>query len=444
MVAASVCAPGPATGDAPQANAQPGLEFVRDVQPVFKARCWECHGGDSQEGGLRLDDRKSALHGGDSGPAIVPGKSDESRLVRYVAGLDPDIVMPPEGDRLSEAEVEAIRAWIDQGAVWPEPSTSSEPRGARSHWSFQPIARPSVPPGTNAIDAFITDRLQRDGLNMSPEADRHTLIRRLSLDLIGLPPSPAEVAGFVADGRPDAYERLVDRLLASPHFGERWALYWLDLARYADSNGFDNDEPRPHAWRYRQWVIDAINRDVPLDQFAIEQLAGDLFPNDAASSRTERLVATGFQRNTPLNTEGGIDKEEFRISTAVDRVNTIATVWLGLTIGCAQCHAHKYDPISQGDFYGLLAFYNSIEEIETDAPLADSAEAPPKALAMVEAGAARPTHVMIRGDYRRPGAAVQPCTPEFLPPLTPRGQRADRFDVARWLFVGENPLAARG
>lgn len=240
-----------------------------------------------------------------------------------------------------------------------------------AHWSFQPVARPPVPAVQNAawmrnpIDAFVLARLEKEGIAPSPEADRTTLIRRLSLDLIGLPPTPTEVSSFLADSRPDAYERVVDRLLASPHYGEKWARVWLDQARYADSDGFRSDRFRPDAWRYRHWVTEALNRNMPFDQFTTEQIAGDLLPG----ATVEQRVATGFHRNTLTNREGGTDPEQFRFEQTVDRANTVGTVWLGLTVGCAQCHDHKYDPISQKDYYQLFAFFNNVEEINLDAPL---------------------------------------------------------------------------
>ncbi len=247
-----------------------------------------------------------------------------------------------------------------------------------SHWSFLPSRRPALPQVKQAnwirspVDAFVLAKLEDLRITPSPEADRYTLLRRLSLDLLGLRPTPAEVAAFIADARPDAYERLVDRLLASPHFGERWGKHWLDLARYADSNGYDNDEVRPTAWRWRDWVINALNRDMPFDQFTIEQLAGDLL----LGATLEQKLATGFHRNTPTNTENQFHKtEEFWVKTVADRVETTGAVWLGLTVGCCQCHRHKYDPLGQNEYYGLFAFFNNAEEVELPAPLPREVEA---------------------------------------------------------------------
>ena len=217
----------------------------------------------------------------------------------------------------------------------------------------------------NPIDQFVLARLETEGFSPSKEADKFTLLRRVSLDLTGLPASPKEVDEFISDNRPDAYQRLVDRLLASPHYGEKWARYWLDLARYADSDGYEKDQVRPHAWRYRQWVIDALNRDEPYDDFSVEQIAGDLIPN----ATLEQKIATGFQRNAVTNREDGIDEQQFRTEKMIDRTATFGTVWLGLTVGCAQCHDHKFDPIKQRDFYKLLAFFNNEEEVDLDAPM---------------------------------------------------------------------------
>lgn len=264
------------------ARAADPVDFTRDIEPLFRQRCLQCHGAVTQMSGLRLDDRTSALKGGASGAVILPGKSAESRLIRLVAGLEGKTVMPPAGARLSAGQVATLRAWIDQGAVWPDAARAEPVKARPAHWSFRPISRPD-PPRTrneawarNAIDRFVLERLEREGAEASPEADRRTLIRRVSLDLTGLPPTPAEVRTFLLDNRADAYERLVDRLLDSPHYGERWARHWLDLARYADSDGYEKDYVRPHAWRWRQWVIESFNRDQPFDQFTIEQIASTL------------------------------------------------------------------------------------------------------------------------------------------------------------------------
>lgn len=357
--------------------AERDVDFNADIQPIFQKFCLKCHGPDKQLSGFRLDREGDAVRGGDAGAAWEVGKSDESLLIKYVAGLDPDVVMPPEGEKLSAEQVGLLRAWIDQGSRWGTAGgTEKKPAGA-DHWSFQPVRRPPEPTvrrtdwSRTPIDRFVLARLEAENIAPAPEADRHTLIRRLSLDLLGLPPTPAEVEAFVRDGRTDAYEQLVDRLLASPHFGERWGRHWLDLARYADSDGYEKDRPRPHAWRYRHWVIEAINRDLPFDQFTIEQLAGDLLPN----ATLDQKVATGFHRNTLTNTEGGADQEEFRVAAVVDRVNTTSGVWLGLTLGCAQCHSHKYDPLTLREYYGFFAFFNQGQEVDIPAALPQEAAA---------------------------------------------------------------------
>ncbi len=352
------------------------VDFATDVQPLLRKNCLSCHGEEHQEGGLRLDQKKRAVQGGDSGAEFVAGKSADSRLIRLVAGIDEDFgLMPPEGKgtRLTAAEIGLLRAWIDQGANWPDDASGAST--ASAHWSLQPIVRQPLPAVADRgwplspIDTFIAARRERDNIAPSPAADRTTLIRRLYLDLLGLPPSPEVVAAAVTDDRPDAIERLTDRLLASPHFGERWGRHWLDLARYADSDGYEKDRPRPFAWRYRDWVIAAINADMPYDQFTVEQLAGDLLPNATIGQR----IATGLHRNTLHNTEGGIDPEEDRVKKTVDRTNTTGVIWLGLTVGCAQCHTHKYDPITQREYYSLYAFFNSIDESDIEAPTPEEA-----------------------------------------------------------------------
>jgi len=355
------------SGQTPPAS--PSVDFRRDVEPLFRAHCLGCHGPAAQQSGMRLDDRGTLLKGGYSGkPAIVPGNSSASPLIQRVSGLPGITAMPPAGPRLSTEQIAVLRAWIDQGALWSDSQASvAVASGRTGHWAFQPVRRPAVPSDEpNPIDAFVHARLRKEGVAPSPQAPKNVLLRRVSLDLIGLPPTPEELAEFLADSRPDAYERQVDRLLASPHYGEKWARHWLDQARYADSDGYEKDWSRPYAWRYREWVIDALNRDLPFDRFTIEQIAGDLIP----SSTVEQKVATGFHRNTLTNREGGIDNEQFRFENLVDRTATTGTVWLGLTIGCAQCHDHKYDPLKQKDFYRLAAFFDNVEEVDIDAPMA--------------------------------------------------------------------------
>jgi hypothetical protein len=327
-----------------------------------------------QSSGLRFDRRADALRGGYSGEVIRPGNAAGSRLYQLVtAGITVEgkrISMPPNAS-LTAGEKDLIRRWIDEGANWPDVPETSAPSSRPRPWSFEPVRRPAIPLVRrrewvrNPVDAFVLARLDAAGIEPSPEASPTTLLRRVYLDLIGLPPTPDESKAFLGDPRLDAYERLVDRLLQSPHYGEKWARSWLELARYADSEGGVQDYPRPYAWRYRQWVIDALNRDIPFDQFTIEQLAGDLLPD----ATQDRKLAAGFQRNTVTSREGGIDLEKLRYDQLVDRTNTVGVAWLGLTVGCAQCHDHKYDPITQRDYYRLLAFFENTQEVDIEAPL---------------------------------------------------------------------------
>ncbi|MBK9170941.1 MAG: PSD1 domain-containing protein [Bryobacterales bacterium] len=350
------------------------VDFSREVAPLFAKRCQGCHNAGQRTAGLRLDSREGLLEGGYSGAAIIPGKSAESTLIHMVAGTREGRVMPPAGAKLTPVEVGILRAWIDQGANWSAKATaeSAAPRAEKpQHWAFVAPRRPEVPEVRrkewvrNPVDAFILARLEGEGIAPSPEASRETLIRRATLDLTGLLPTPEETAAFLADTRPDAYERLVDGLLASPHYGEKWARHWLDLARYADSDGYEKDQVRPHAWRYRHWLIAALNRDMPFDRFTRETMAGDLLPEPTPDSR----IATAFHRNTLTNREGGVDVFQFRFEQVLDRANTVGSVWLGLTFGCAQCHDHKYDPISQKEYYQLYAFFDRADEEYIDAPL---------------------------------------------------------------------------
>ena len=365
----------PAASPSPASKKQ--VHFTTDIEPILRDHCYSCHAGTMQSGGLRLDQRKAALAGGVSGPVIQPANSGGSRLIHLVSGTTPSLRMPLNGESLTSQQVGLLRDWIDQGAHWPEaatldPSGSDSPGQAGIHWAFLPVVRPPVPQVENTswvknpIDAYVLAKLEAQDIEPSAEAEPTTLIRRLSLDLIGLPPSPFDINRFLDDRHSDAYERLVDRLLDSDHYGEKWARHWLDLARYADSDGYETDGTRPHAWRYRQWVIEAFNRNLPFDQFTIEQLAGDLIP----SPTIEQKVATGFNRNTLTNREGGMDLEMLRIERVMDRTDTLGAVWLGLTLGCASCHDHKYDPISQPDYYQLFAFFNSAVEVNIEAPLA--------------------------------------------------------------------------
>jgi mono/diheme cytochrome c family protein len=330
------------------------IDFARDIQPIFVKRCFECHGPDKQKSGLRLDNKADAFKGGESGKkAIAAGQSAESEIIRRVTTDDADDVMPPKGARLEPSQITALRQWMDEGAIWPE-------KDKTQLWSFKKPTPPEVPTVKNTkwvhndIDRFILARLEKEGLSPTDEADRHILIRRLSLDITGLPPTRAEVERFVNDRSPRAYEDLVDRLLESPHYGEHIGRWWLDLARYADSNGYQVDLTRS-IWPYRDWVINAFNRNMPFDQFTVEQLAGDLLPN----ATLEQKIATGFNRNTKMNDEGGGDGEEYRTKAVKDRVATTSTTFLGLTMMCAECHTHKYDPITHDDYYRFYAFFNN-------------------------------------------------------------------------------------
>jgi cytochrome c553 len=337
-------------------------DYASDVKPLLEGRCYACHGTKMQMSGLRLDSAAAITRGGKHGPIVVPGNPGASRLIQAVRGAPGLERMPFGQEPLAEADIAKLEAWIAAGAAAPADDAAPEAPAAR-HWSFVPPRRGELPPvrdaawPRNEIDRFVLARLEKEGLTPSPEADRPTLIRRVTLDLTGLPPTPAEIDAFTADARPDAYERLVDRLLASPRYGERWGRHWLDLARYADSNGYSIDGPR-EMWKYRDWVVAALNRDMPFDRFTIEQVAGDMLPG----ATVEQRLATGFHRNTPFNQEGGIDLEQFRVDAIADRVATTGTVYLGLTLGCARCHDHKFDPIPQRDYYRMFAFLNNADE----------------------------------------------------------------------------------
>jgi hypothetical protein len=459
------------------------VRFNRDVRPILSNRCFKCHGPDLKKGGLNLRTRPSALKQLRSGNfAIVPGKSAKSELLERISAEDLAERMPPRGDPLTAKQIATLKAWIDQGAKYEE------------HWAYVKPARPALPAiknrkwPRNGIDSFVLARLEQEGLRPAPEAARATLLRRASLDLTGLPPTLAEVDAFRKDTRPEAFARAVDRLLASPHYGEHQARYWLDQARYADTNGYEKDGRRT-AWPYRDWVIRAFNADMPFDRFTIEQLAGDLLPG---ATRAQR-IATGFHRNTMVNTEGGIDDEEFRVAALVDRVNTTMEVWMGTTMACAQCHNHKYDPFSQKEYYQLFAFFNStadrggglepilalytpqqearrrvlgadvarLAKVGRGGPALggpgalalaglllrrqrELAGVRPSATTLVMQEVARPrvTRIMIRGNHKNLGAAVKPAVPARLHGL-PKGAPVNRLGLARWLVDENNPLTAR-
>ena len=336
--------------------AEPGPDFSREVRPILAAHCFKCHGQDagSRKAQLRLDVREVAVEPAKSGAvAIVPGNLSQSELVKRIFSTDEEEVMPPPAAKhpLNAAQQQVLQRWVAAGAVYA------------GHWAFVP-PKAILPPAVkhvnwprNEVDHFILEKLEAEGLQPSPQADALTLLRRVSLDLTGLPPTVEEIEAYTSDKSADAYEKLVDRLLASPHYGERWTRRWLDLARYADTNGYEKDRPRS-MWPWRDWVIRSLNADLPYDQFTIEQLAGDLLPG----ATEEQIVATGFHRNTMLNEEGGIDPLEFRFRAMTDRVATTGTTWMALTTGCAQCHTHKYDPIQHTEYYQLMAFLNNADE----------------------------------------------------------------------------------
>lgn len=342
------------------------VDYAQSVEPILRASCYGCHSGPQAKSQLRLDIKSAAMRGGIGGAVIVPGSSEKSRLIQRVEGQGGEPRMPFNSSPLAPGQIATLKRWIDQGAEWPE-SAEARDQSPPKHWAYVKPVKPTLPQVEHAalvrnpVDNFILARLEREGLTYSPEASKEKLARRVSLDLTGLPPSPAELDAFLADQRPDAYERLVDRLLASPHFGERWARPWLDLARYSDSNGYEKDDRR-EIWKYRDWVINALNRDMPFDEFTIEQIAGDMLPNATEDQR----IATGFHRNTQFNEEGGVDKDESYFEVQVDRVATTSTVWLGSTLGCAQCHNHKFDPFTQRDFYSMMAFFNNVDKRTED------------------------------------------------------------------------------
>ncbi len=462
----------------PQQKRPDPVDFARDVEPILRASCVKCHGPEKPKAQLRLDSKPHALKGGVGGPAILPGKGAESPLVKLLLSADPEERMPRKAEPLPREKIDLLRRWIDEGAAWPDAGAAR----LEKHWAYVKPARPRTPPAKDAptpIDAFIRARLEKEGVAPSPEAPREKLLRRLWIDLIGLPPSPREID----DARDEPLEKIVDRLLDSPHYGERWARTWLDLARYADTNGFNFDSPRS-MWRYRDWVIDALNRDLPFSDFTVEQLAGDLLPG----ATLEQKVATGFHRNTMINEEGGVDREEARWETLLDRVHTTATVWLGTTLACAQCHNHKFDPFTQREFYRLLAFFDHQDEVTLDF-LPPEQEARRKDLkgevsrlnAVVKNDRTDPvtmkdakdrlarctkelkeiegvsttyvlrekqtkevpsTRLRVRGSFENVGEKVSAGVPASLH-AWPEGAPLNRLGLARWLVGDENPLVAR-
>ncbi len=473
-----------------------GVEFFEStVRPILRTNCLGCHSEKNLSSGLSLETRESILKGGNRGPGPDP--------VLAAVKQTGDLKMPP-GRKLKDEQIAALERWVKDGLPVPESLVKAKRRGA-DHWAWQAPKKRELPAvsnmawARNPIDRFILAKLDAAKIKPSAEADRETLLRRVSLDLIGLPPTEKERADFLADQRPDAYERVVDRLLASPHYGERWGRQWLDLARYADSDGYTIDAPRD-IWKYREWVINALNKDQPFDQFVIEQFAGDLLPKPT----TDQLVATGFHRNTPSNFEGGIDFEQYRVEAVADRVATTGAAFMGLTLGCARCHDHKYDPISQKEFYQLFAFLNNVDEVDKEADrkqfnkpfleIGTPEEVARKAVfqaqykALEEELAAyrktlspeaakndpgvrerlssmrkfkasepklvstmitrelptpRQSYIHLGGDFTRKGANVMANVPAVFPPLKNVTGQPNRLDLARWLVDRDNPLTAR-
>jgi Protein of unknown function (DUF1553)/Protein of unknown function (DUF1549)/Planctomycete cytochrome C len=469
-----------ATQEPPAKQPLAPVDFDRQIRPILSENCFTCHGPDEQQrkAKLRLDTREGLfgkLRG--TGHAVVPGNPAESELLARILSTDDDERMPPAKTqkRLAPRQVELVKQWIAQGAPYAQ------------HWAFVPPQRPGLPKlktgGSmrNAIDHFILARLEKDDLRLSPQAKRSALIRRVTLDLTGLPPTLEEVDAFQSDPAADAYEKVVDRLLASPHFGERMALDWLDAARFADTHGYHIDAGRDMSL-WREWVIDAFNTNMPFDRFTVEQLAGDLLPN--ATQRQK--IASGFNRNHMINFEGGAIPEEYHNAYIVDRVNTTATVFLGLTMMCAQCHDHKYDPISQKEFYQVYAFFHNVPESGLDGSRGNASpllkvptraqqlaldkidgqikeyETQPKsphleklrkertaleakfqsAMVMQEMPQPRDTFLLLRGEYSKKGEKVHAGLPAALPPL-PKGQPLNRLGLARWLVSREQPLTSR-
>ncbi len=422
------------------AYAQGDVSFIHDVQPILANHCYACHGPDkhSREAELRLDVRESGL----ARDAIVPGKPDDSELISRILNEDQSHQMPPPElhKPLSDAQKETLRRWVQQGAEYA------------GHWAFDSIERPSLPKVKrdewvkNPIDRFILARLEAEGLSPSPEVGAETLIRRATLDLTGLPPTPEQVEAFLRDKGEDRYERLVDRLIASPGYAQRRAQDWLDLARYADTRGFADDTMR-EIWPYRDWVIHAIDQNMSFDQFTIEQLAGDMLPDATDAQR----LASAFHRNAPQAKGVTYPVEEYRVKGVVDRVNVTGRVWLGLTMECAQCHDHKFDPVSQQDYFAMFALFNNIEHTGSGhgqggpkLRLPNQAQAG-KLLnvpVMKEMPVPRETFIHVRGNFLQKGEQVSPAVPGVFQ-LSDENQPRDRLTFARWLVDGKNPLVAR-
>jgi hypothetical protein len=429
------------------ADARGAAFFEKEVLPILKANCFKCHGGPRPRGRLSLASRKGLLTGGDLGPAVSlekPGDSLLLKAIHYRDGLE----MPPTG-KLPARQLDILTRWVKAGAPWPE---SKEPVATvrkgpritdedRSYWAFQPVRRPAPPRVKavgwvrNPIDAFVLAKLEAKGLAPAAPADRRTLARRVHYDVTGLPPAPEEIDAFVNDPSADAYERLVERLLASPHYGEKWGRHWLDLVRYAETNGFEFDQPKPFAWRYRDYVVSAFNTDKPYDQFLREQLAGDLLP----VVTRESMIATGYYRLGQWDS-GAADRLQQRYDVLDGILSTTGQVFLGLSVGCARCHDHKKDPLLQKDYYRLLAFFHNITDMggKRLTRRVDGID-----VLCVSEGYASPTHVLIRGNPRARGEKVEVGFPEVLSPPGQKARAGGRLALADWLTDPKNPLTAR-
>jgi hypothetical protein len=446
----------------PPVSAEAAAFFENKVRPVLVQNCVKCHGPARHRGGLRLDSRAALVVGGDQGPAVVPGEPDQSLLVAAVRQSG-ELKMPPSG-KLPARQIGDLVRWVRMGAPWPgRPTTAVTPAAGvtnaaqeRPHWAFLPVRRPPVPPVTagNPVDAFMRARLQARGLRLSGPATRRELIRRVYFDLVGLPPTPQEVDAFVTDNQPGAWEALIDRLLASPHYGERWGRHWLDVVRFGQTHGYERDDEKPNAWRYRDWVIRSFNDDEPYDRFVREQLAGDELEPVTDGS----LTATGFFHLGAWDDEPD-DARQSEFDNLDDMVSTTGEAFLGLTVGCARCHDHKFDLIPQEDYYGLLAFYRNIRPCrpgkDMDATIQSPLAGGGKTLAVRERGAkAPPTHVLVRGNAATPGRPVEPHFPAVLcapgqaaaPRISPAaggGSCGRRRALAEWVASADNPLTAR-
>ena len=417
------------------AAALASVDYSAQIKPLLQLHCVKCHGASSAKNGLRVDTAAALIQGGDRGPALVPGAPERSLFLQAITGTHAEIPkMPYKRSPLDSAEIELLRRWVEEGAAHPADEAPSDDR----HWAFIPPERPTLPTAAaHPIDAFIDARLQQAGLQPAPACEPRTLLRRLHLDLVGLPPTPAEIARFDTEHRRDpqaAVAALIDRLLKSPHHGERWGRWWLDQARYADSNGYSIDAPRL-IWKYRDWVVNAFNAGLPFDQFTVEQIAGDLLPNATEDQR----VATGFHRNTQINQEGGIDKEQFRIESVFDRVATTGAVWLGLSTGCAQCHDHKFDPLSQKEYYQLFAFLNNQDEPAL--PLRD-AGIDPKALAVEKREVTRQLETLLASKVEAIASWEVRLTPEARKALSSSVKKALAVAPAKRGFNEKRTLYA--